>query len=740
MSGEQVTALAVGLILAAGCAGEARRSHESGDGLVTVLSVFLAVWSVGLLLFSIPWIRYTHSSTEAWIAVYGSICAFVLGCRLARRRSEPGQRASAEEIDAGRLRWLWLACFGLGLVGLADFVYAVNAVLGWQSIFRDPMLVREIQTTSPKFQSLYGGLKLLTYFNQIAFLLWTVGLRERAFRGRWLTAAGVGWISMVPFLFTGDRTLIITGFLWALFFHLVWRPVARPRRLVAGLVMSLVIALGLFTLLGSRISATINNHPEIKAQLTTRTLDSLALPYVYLTANVPTLSQLMKDPIRPHTDGRMTLLPLVKLAHAVGIGGTPPEEVGAFYPIPFETFNTYTWLSAFYLDFGLIGCLILPLIIGFAFTRVTSSALRRRRLTLIWLSSLSLYVVAFSLVVNKLSTTLTWEYALLGPVAVVLLRRYPVPGVWLRAQWRRIRALPRAVRVVGVLAAAALASVVTIHVVNRRQMVPSPAALVRELRVAFVRASMTRRNGAFPSPSALASRLFVNDPAYAFTALGAPDQLPLAPGVIGVYTHQGSLTLRAFERGTVVQLGSPAPVLPASALGPGGTLLVNGDFDDGLRTGWQLANNAVASIVVSRKAMWQGHHALVVTGSGTMGVVGSSTVVEQFVGSLPSAAAGTTFDLALTARQVQLSRELAVEVKLLYTDGSYQFFDAHRLSGGVGRALGILPGGGQSWRRYAVTARAREPVSSIEVFAVDTGSRALTGAVYLSGLSLTERR
>lgn len=738
MSGEQVTALVAGLLLAAGCAYAGRRSYRAGDGVVTVPSVFAAVWSTVLLLFAVPWVRYTHSSTEAWIAVYGSIATFLVGSLLATRRAPADRSTAPEAIDHRRLRWLWLVCFVLGLVGFADFVYAVNVVIGWKSILQNPAVVRSLQSTSAKFQATYGALKLLTYFNQIAFLLWTIGLRERAFGRWWRIGGALGWVSIIPFLFTGDRTLILTALVWALAFHLVWRPVRDVRRLLVSLAVSAAVGVAIFTTLGAHVSKTINNHPEIRAQLMTRTLDSLALPFVYLTANVPTLSQLMKDPIRPHTHGEMTLLPLVKVAHAVGIGGTPPFEVGAFYPVPFETFNNYSWLGTFYLDFGLAGCLVLPAIVAYLLTRITLAALRRGRLVMIWMASLSLYVVGFSPLLNKLSTTLTWEYALVGPVAVLLIRAAPSPRDWLPDQRRRAAALARPVQVGTGVGIVCITVGLVVLAANRAPVVRSSAALDRELHTAFARALLTRRRGVFPSSEALASRLEVNDPSFLFAAFYSPTALPVDPGVIGVNARGSSLILRAHDRDAVYQTSTPAPFRPASTLGPGGNLLTDGGFDVGLGGNWLVASNGVAVMTVSAKPMWKGDTALMVRGTGKGGLPGTTTDVMRTLWSLPSAAAGSSYDLTFVARRMRLDRRVRVWVNLLYVDGSSANVLAHPLFGPAAASTGVPRGNDRTWRPYGTVAHAGKPLLAVQVFAADVGALPLKGTLYISHLSLHE--
>src|SRR3712207_1861224 len=102
----------------------------------------------------------------------------------------------------------------------------------------------------------------------------------------------------MPYFFTGERTLLVTTLIWTTLFHLVWRPVHHWRRLLIGAAAGLVALVVFFQVVGQQVDKTIETHPEIVAALNTRTLDDFALAYVYVTANIPTLSQLMEDPIR----------------------------------------------------------------------------------------------------------------------------------------------------------------------------------------------------------------------------------------------------------------------------------------------------------------------------------------------------------------------------------------------------------------------------------------------------------
>lgn len=546
MTAERWVALVACLLLVAACWQFARRSLARGDGLITAETVFLTVWAAVLGLFAIPWIRYTPSSLEAWLAIYGSIAAFLVGCLAARRALRnvaSGRQGETDSFNPRRFSIVWALLFALGFIGFAGFVHAVDAAIGWHTLISNPASARAIQSSSAVFKAEYGPWKFLTYFNQIAFLLWTIGVRGRLFKGPWRIAIVVGWASLLPYVFTGDRTLILTSLTWAILFQFLWRPPRQPKRLAAIVAATTIGLVAVFVVLGERAGKSINKFPDIAAQMTTPGPKALALPYVYLTANIPTFSQLTEDPIRPQTDGKLTILPVVKILHKLGIGSTPPEQVGSFYPIPFETFNNYSWLGNIYMDLGLVGCLLIPLLFGFLACWLVLLALRRGSLISCWMGSLMLFVVAYSPMINKLASTLIWQYVIVGPFVLLAVRDNPGPREYLARLLARLRALPRpwkAIAATGSIAALALLGFAAVSGRHAKAVPPSPQA---SLDKALALAKLTEKNGRYPTSFALSTRLRAAVPGTSFQEVCSASGAPLAEDVIGVFTRKGRLRL-----------------------------------------------------------------------------------------------------------------------------------------------------------------------------------------------------
>jgi hypothetical protein len=247
---------------------------------------------------------------------------------------------------------------------------------------------------------------------------------------------------------------------------------------------------------------------------------------------------LTEDGLAPWTAGQMSMLPAVKAAARAGLIDTVPVETGVFYPIPFEAFSNYSWLGVFWLDFRTPGVLLAPFLIAFVATRIRLGLIAKASFLRLWTAAILLYVIAFSPLSNVLYVSLTWEYLLVGPLMAAVLQ----PGLARQAlESLRVRA-----RLVMALATVTLivAGGVTYMALTRTPRTHDLNA-VAELRDAVARASYVyARNGRYPAPHPLATRLAVNRPEVSFRGLSTyTDPLP-PPGVIAVFTRPHDLFLR----------------------------------------------------------------------------------------------------------------------------------------------------------------------------------------------------
>ncbi|MDQ3722266.1 MAG: hypothetical protein M3376_04185 [Actinomycetota bacterium] len=551
MTPERVVAAVVGtllLIIARRCALRALRELGSP---VDVLTLYLTLWGGVLVLFAIPLIAYTTTPFVAWIAIYGAIAAGAGACWLMRWRSgsavvpDVDDRAATvrDAIDPGRLRAVWVVCAVLGALGLLAFVYAVSRVLPWTAVVSDPEAVREVKTLSSEFQETYGVWKLLTYFNQVAFILWTIALRVGAFNGRWRRLRFAGAVSLLPFLLTADRGLLVATVAWAGMLHIIWPQRIAVRR-AAVLVAAGVLVVGLaVSVVGNRYGGSLGNHPDVAAALNTRVADPVAIPYLYLTANIPTFGRLTQDHLAPLNLGAMTLLPFAKLGEESGLSGRAPIGTGVFYPIPFEDFSNYSWLGSFWLDFRLPGVLFLSALIAAIAAAAHLWTLRAPSVAALWVASVLLYVLVFSPFANALSATLTWQFLLLTPVVALIVDDRLFAG--LRA---RVRAAGGHARLAGAgaaLAACALAGAFAIHLRGGAGTAAPALDADRELAIAIAKVrSLHRELGRYPQANSIATRLQVNGPDMTFRSQSSFAEPVVETGIIAVFSQPQDVFLR----------------------------------------------------------------------------------------------------------------------------------------------------------------------------------------------------
>jgi hypothetical protein len=241
----------------------------------------------------------------------------------------------------------------------------------------------------------------------------------------------------------------------------------------------------------------------------------------------------------------------------------------------------------------------------------------------------------------------------------------------------------------------------------------------------------------YPFTVSLVNALQRKDVDTQFQPLDSPMQVP-SVGSIGVYATVHSVWLRRLgPAGTVQQLEQVSAGAGAGIYGPGtvSSLLVpNGDFSSPLTSAWTVSQGSIATMTRANRVYASAPDSLRITGTGRNASV-ATYVSQSFDGGLPTAA-GTSYDLGLVARTLHLSRPLSVELKLLYRDGTYQFFTVTPRQPGSSNT-GIPAGSSSTWMPLGAHAVARKPVSRVVVFAADTGTQALRGSAWVDDIVLS---
>jgi oligosaccharide repeat unit polymerase len=711
------------------------------------MTLFAFVWAVSLGVYALPWIRFSRPTDLAWATLYGSVAAFLIACAVTERfvSRSPHPSGHGERVSPTRLNIAIVITTALGYVGFAFFLRAVNRTVGWTTLFTDLHAAREVQSES-KFGQAYGNVKLLTYFSGISLLLWSLALREHTFSGRWRLLAPIGVLVLAPYFFLGERLSLITVLIWTAAFHLLWRPIKSPRRVALLALTGTVAAAGFFFLIGHNKGATIENYPVLRQELTTRKFDQFAFPYLYLTANIPVYSKLTQDPIAPHTHGSLTFWPAAKLSNVALRRTDYPPKFGAFYDIPFDLYNSTTWLGPFYLDFGVPGSLLFPAAFGLVTTWLLVLARQRRTLLTVWLAALGLVIIAFSPLKNAFSDANTWEFIIIAPaVSLFAAERFTTENQQSHSSHRKnlIRRHPflftfALILLVGL---AAIATALRFSSSAPHDTNSSNTVSVRLSEAGQKLVRIYNKEGA-STPHVLATRLSVSDPSQNYIGYYSYPAVPPI-GAIGVFAKQHEFRLRAktaggnvFEAVGVPRGGSYELVGPTLLRKE---LVTNGGFESASGSPWLVASTKGVTSRITTNAL-DGAYSLMLR--YTRPTASSPTSLTQLVRKLPARGQGTRYTLRENVLTRNLSRQVTCGFQFVYTDGTSQYAPGtvgSRAPKTISAATGILAGSRSQQQVITASGIAGKRVAAIRVFAVDAGTSPLRGEIVVDNIRLAPR-
>ncbi len=380
--------------------------------------LFAFVWLLALGMYNLEFVRYIDVDANTWAMFAASGGCFLLGCLLghmARSESPVDSQPSAPGgVEERRILATLAVSLPLGFLGFAMYVGIVNRMVGYDAFIRDPVVIRNLQDTDA-FRQAFRWPRFLNYLN---ILNVTIGAyyisryRQRRWRNTLLVAMGICFLTTLASM---DRTLPFAALAWAFFTAGAASEEGHSTtRLLTRLGAMALVVVALFVGVGAFLGKTIDNNPDADKQvLVSPEFRPFVMPYIYLTASIPAYQEFVRHTEGGATHGMYLLLPAAKLLQStIAPYAQVPDEVGDYYSVPFA-FNTHTWLDVCWSDFGYVGILGVPLLVGFGATRLflrTRSRPTFRGCTMYGLSS---YIIANSIFVNKIVSTPVWEYFVL---------------------------------------------------------------------------------------------------------------------------------------------------------------------------------------------------------------------------------------------------------------------------------------------------------------------------------------
>ncbi len=111
-----------------------------------------------------------------------------------------------------------------------------------------------------------------------------------------------------------------------------------------------------------------------------------------------------------------------------------------------------------------------------------------------------------------------------------------------------------------------------------------------------------------------------------------------------------------------------------------------------------------------------------------------AAVATQAIATVPNTDEGTQYFLSVQAMSKDLSREVPVEVRVLYPDNSSDFY----VAGPAGLTTGIPKDTEGKWVELTALVVARKPIEQIDVYAFDSGVEKLTGSAWVDDIHLRQ--
>ena len=165
-------------------------------------------------------------------------------------------------------------------------------------------------------------------------------------------------------------------------------------------------------------------------------------------------------------------------------------------------------------------------------------------------------------------------------------------------------------------------------------------------------------------------------------------------------------------------------------LSPSLNLVAGGGFEGEDIDNWSLSQEGGVRFAIDNETSLRGESSLAMSARAAR--VKTSATVRQVGVLLPVTRVGSQYTLTLRAKTRQLSRQVPVEIKLSYTDDSYDFCVRER----GGTPLGIPGGTTVDWIQVEVQAIARKPLDAVEVFLLDSGPGRISGSLWVDDVRL----
>ncbi|MCL4538408.1 MAG: oligosaccharide repeat unit polymerase [Bacteroidetes bacterium] len=396
------------------------------------VSVYSGIWGVMLGMHELKLLKYTDMHTYTWLLIFASWGMFLFGGYTAlHSQGKKDQQSPSEVAVDERLlaKWILILC-AIGTIGVVQH---------WMVLIRNfGSISSAIVLGSIVYSArIHGELPgMMPYVADT--ILAAVSLAGVYFAKR----RKVGLVVIIPMVLAsvesmawmGRAKIIISGILIFSAFSFTTLSGTRAKYtkkgkwsiIISSVVVVLIVAIASEGILSMRKSTE-------KFYGASQTLNKLhGVPfltpsiYVYLSGQVAVLDKFLQYEMDGTGEklvfGENTFAPVFRVVSKLLGGGDYVSAYQRFYMVP-VALNTGTYLRELYVDFGELGPLIFPYILGFVASLLYIEIKRRPKLWKIVLLAHIFVIIVFSFMMQAMRWGYWWDSVIISLVVARILER-----------------------------------------------------------------------------------------------------------------------------------------------------------------------------------------------------------------------------------------------------------------------------------------------------------------------------
>lgn len=379
--------------------------------------IYAGVWFFSLSVFYIGVISYYALEWQTLMVFLFSILTFTIGGllskKLIKRKNTNFQYALKQLINQNkRLKWTIYILFVLGVLGSIIYYLEFHRLIGIESLWSDLRLVR--------FEESMGELRRVRWIGLTrsllvpSFVLSIMYLRIKPTQHRkymWVVVI----VSFFSLATSPGRSLVMSlalcsGLSVIYLAENIGEPISFRKYglpILAGSVLFVAYFTATTSLLDKWVSYVY--WTKVTSHLPDALIGLADLTH-YMVGSFPAFQSLINSSQEANQSVSLTFGVLSRIMHEIEPSQFGyPDYVQPFVFVPTPT-NVYTYLDAFYLDFGWIGVAIFPFLTGFVTTTLYLWMRRSPSIMKVYVVSLMGLCIFQTTGVNRFGNFQTWVW------------------------------------------------------------------------------------------------------------------------------------------------------------------------------------------------------------------------------------------------------------------------------------------------------------------------------------------